>query len=87
MEFLLVWILSGNVLDSGLRYDDAASCYASAQNSGMELKGIGLSGLQFTCIPVSEDEELKLLIPSTPTVIISFLIDIHQNMYHEETYL
>jgi hypothetical protein len=32
MEFLLVWILSGNVLDSGLRYDDAASCYASAQN-------------------------------------------------------
>ena len=66
MEFLLVWILSGNVLDSGLRYDDAASCYASAQNSGMESKGIGLSGLQFTCIPVSEDEELKLLIPSTP---------------------
>jgi hypothetical protein len=39
MEFLLVWILSGNVLDSGLRYDDAASCYASAQNGGMELKG------------------------------------------------
>ena len=66
MKFLLVCILSGNVLDSGLRYDDAASCYASAQNSGMELKGIGLNGLQFTCIPVSEDEELKLLIPSTP---------------------
>ena len=66
MEFLLVWILSGNVLDSGLRYDDAASCYASAKNSGMELKGIGLNGLQFTCIPVSEDDELKLLIPSTP---------------------
>jgi len=66
MKFLLVWILSGNVLDSGLRYDDAASCYASAQNSGMELKGIGLNGLQFTCIPVSEYEELKLLIPSTP---------------------
>ena len=66
MKFLLVLILSGNVLDSGLRYDDAASCYASAQNSGMELKGIGLNGLQFTCIPVSEDEELKLLIPSTP---------------------
>lgn len=66
MEFLLVWILSGNVLDSGLRYDDAASCFASAQNSRMELKGIGLNGLQFTCIPVSEDEELKLLIPSKP---------------------
>ncbi|MDG2401797.1 MAG: hypothetical protein P8M01_01630 [Amylibacter sp.] len=53
MELLLVWILSGNVLDSGLRYDDAASYYASAQNSGLELKGVGLSGLQFTCIPVS----------------------------------
>ncbi|MDB9992169.1 hypothetical protein OAD94_06650 [Amylibacter sp.] len=66
MEFLHVWILSGNVLDSGLRYDDAASFYASAQNSGMELKGIGLSGLQFTRIPVSENEELKLLISSTP---------------------
>jgi hypothetical protein len=66
VEFLLVWILSGNVLDSGLRYDDAASCYASAQNSGMELKGIGLNGLQCTCIPISEDDDLKLLIPSTP---------------------
>ena len=66
MEFVLVWILSGYVLDSGLRYGDVASCYASAQNSGMELKGIGLSGLQFTCIPVSENGELKLLIPSTP---------------------
>ena len=51
MEFLLVWILSGNVLDSGLRYDDAASCYASAQNSGMELKGIGLSGCSLHVYP------------------------------------
>jgi len=25
MEFLLVWILSGNVLDSVLSYNDAAS--------------------------------------------------------------
>jgi hypothetical protein len=65
VESLLVWILSGNVLDSGLRYDDAASCYASAQNGGMELKGVGFSGLQFTYIPVSENEELKLLVPST----------------------
>ena len=72
MEFLLVWILSGNVLDSGLRYDDAASCYASAHNSGMELKEIGLNGLQFTCIPVSEDQDLKLLIPSTPRSTFPF---------------
>ena len=36
MKFLLVWILGSSVLDSGLRYDDAASCVASAKNSGIE---------------------------------------------------
>ena len=77
MEFLLVWILSGNVLDSGLRYDDAASCYASAQNGGMELKGVGFSGLQFTYTPVSENEELKLLVPSTPRPSFPFRFASH----------
>ena len=38
MEFLLLWVLGGNVLDSGLRYQDAGSCYAAAQNSGKDLK-------------------------------------------------
>ena len=38
MEFLLLWVLSGNILDSGMRYEDAGSCYADAQNSGMELR-------------------------------------------------
>ena len=66
MEFLLVWILSGNVLDSGLRYDDAASCYASAQNSGMELKGVGLSGCSLPVFQFLRIKILKLLIPSTP---------------------
>ena len=66
MEFLLVWILSGNVLDSGLRYDDAASCYASAQNSGMELKGIGLNGYSLHVFQFLRMKSLKLLIPSTP---------------------
>ena len=30
MEFLLLWVLSGNFVDSGLRYEDAGSCYAEA---------------------------------------------------------
>ena len=65
MQFLLVWILGSSVLDSGLRYDDAASCVASAKNSGIELNGVGLRNLKFTCIPVAEDKELKVLISST----------------------
>jgi hypothetical protein len=43
MEFLLLWVLGGNVLDSGLRYQDAGSCYAAAQNSGKDLQEIGLA--------------------------------------------
>ena len=38
MKFLLLWVLGGNVLDSGLRYQDAGSCYAAAQNSGKDFK-------------------------------------------------
>ena len=65
MKFLLVWIVSGGALDSGLRYDDAASCFADAKNSGMELNAIGLRNLNFTCIPVASGEELKVIIPPT----------------------
>ena len=63
MEFLLLWVLGGNVLDSGLRYEDAGSCYAAAQNSGKDLQEIGLSPPKFTCVPVADDKELKLLVP------------------------
>ena len=42
MEFLLLWVLSGNFVDSGLRYEDAGSCYAEAQNTGMEMREIGI---------------------------------------------
>ena len=65
MKFLLVWIVSGSVLDSGLRYDDVASCFADAKNSGIELNAVGLRNLKFTCIPVAEGKELKVLIPPT----------------------
>tara|TARA_B100000579_G_C22100209_1_gene518514 strand:- start:143 stop:373 length:231 start_codon:yes stop_codon:yes gene_type:complete len=61
MEFLLLWVLGGNILDSGLRYENAGSCYAAAQNSGKDLQEIGLSPPQFTCVPVATGKELKLL--------------------------
>ena len=38
MEFLLLWVLGGNVLDSGLCYQDAGSYYAAAQNTGKDLQ-------------------------------------------------
>lgn len=61
LEFLLLWVLGGNILDSGLRYENAGSCYAAAQNSGKDLQEIGLAPPTFTCIPVAEDKELKVL--------------------------
>ena len=54
MEFLLLWVLSGNILDSGMRYKDAGSCCADAQNSGIELREIGLTPPKFTCVAVAK---------------------------------
>ena len=66
MEFLLLWVLSGNILDSGLRYNDAGSCYADAQNSEIELREIGLTPPKFTCVAVAKGKDLKLVVPATP---------------------
>ena len=62
MEFLLLWVLGGNVLDSGLRYQDAGSCYAAAQNSGKDSKEKGLAPPKFTCVPVAGSKESKLIV-------------------------
>ena len=64
MEFLLLWVLSGNFVDSGLRYEDAGSCFADAQNTGMEMREIGISPPNFTCIPAAKGKGLKLVIPA-----------------------
>ena len=72
MEFLLVWVLTGNFLDSGIRFDDAGSCYASALNSSMELRELGMAAPQFICVPVAKDKEIKLLIPDTPRTNFPF---------------
>ncbi len=66
MEFVLLWVLSGNILDSGLRYEDAGSCYADAQNSGIELREIGLTPPKFTCVVVAKGKDLKLVVAATP---------------------
>ena len=63
LEFLLLWVLGGNILDSGLRYENAGSCYAAAQNSGKDLQEIGLEPPKFTCVPVAQNNDLKLLVP------------------------
>ena len=64
MEFLLLWVLAGNFVDSGLRYEDAGSCYAEAQNTGMEMREIGMPSPNFTCVPVAEGKNRKLVIPA-----------------------
>ena len=72
MEFLLLWVLSGNILDSGMRYEDAGSCYADAQNSGMELREIGLNPPKFTCVAVAKGKDLRLVVPATPRSTFPF---------------
>ena len=34
MEFLLIWVLSGDIIDSGLRFKSAAKCFSQSQNIG-----------------------------------------------------
>ena len=72
MEFLLLWVVSGNILDSGMRYEDAGSCYADAQNSGIELREIGLTPPKFTCVAVAKGKDLRLVVPATPRSTFPF---------------
>ena len=60
MEFLLIWVLSSDIIDSGLRYKTVEECYAAAQNSGSSLRSVGIIPPQFTCIPIAEKEEFKV---------------------------
>ena len=62
MAFLLLWGTGGNVLDSGLRYQDAGSCYAAAQNSVKDLQEKGLAPPKFICVPVAGSKELELIV-------------------------
>ena len=48
MEFLLIWVLGGDVIDSGLRYKSAAKCFSESQNAATEMRDVGLTSPQFT---------------------------------------
>ena len=52
MEFLLIWVLGGDVINSGLRYKNADKCFSEAQNAATEMREVGLKSPQFTCIPI-----------------------------------
>ena len=60
MEFLLIWVLGTDVIDSGLRYKNAAKCFSESQNAASEMRDVGLTAPQFTCIPVAQDKDFKI---------------------------
>ena len=60
MEFLLIWVLGGDVIDSGLRYKSAAKCFSESQNAATEMRDVGLTSPQFTCIPVAKGKDFKI---------------------------
>ena len=60
MEFLLIWVLGNDVIDSGLRYKNAAKCFSESQNAASEMREVGLSAPQFTCLPVAKGKEFRI---------------------------
>ena len=40
MEFLLIWVLGNDVIDSGLRYKNAAKCFSESQNAAAEMREV-----------------------------------------------
>ena len=60
MEFLLIWVLGGDVIDSGLRYKTAAKCFSETQNAASEMREVGLTAPQFTCLPIAKDKQFKI---------------------------
>ena len=54
VEFLIIWFLGGDIIDSSLRFSTAEECYAEALNIGSELNSINLLTPKFTCIPLSK---------------------------------
>ena len=60
MEFLLIWVLGNDVIDSGLRYKNAAKCFSESQNAATEMRDVGLTAPKFTCIPVAKDKDFKI---------------------------
>ena len=60
VEFLIIWFLGGDIIDSSLRFSTAEECYAEALNIGGELNSINLLTPKFTCIPIAKEKEFKI---------------------------
>ena len=60
VEFLIIWFLGSDIIDSSLRFSTAEECYAEALNIGGELNSINLLTPKFTCIPLAEGKEFKI---------------------------
>jgi len=59
-EYLLVWVLSNDYIDSGMRYESAGDCYANAQNIGLEMREVNMNPPQFICMPLAKDYPLAI---------------------------
>ena len=59
-EYLLVWVLSNDYIDSGMRYESAGDCYANAQNIGLEMREVNMNPPQFICMPLAKDYPLSI---------------------------
>ncbi len=59
-EYLLVWVLANDYIDSGLRYQTAPDCYTAAQNIGLEMGEVNMKAPQFICMPLADDYPLAI---------------------------
>lgn len=60
-QYLLLWVVSNDYVDSGMRFDAAADCYAKAQNIGFEMSEVKMSAPQFICMPLAQDYPLSII--------------------------
>ena len=60
IEFLIIWFLGNDIIDSGLRFSTAEECFAEAQNTGSDLNSINIIPPKFTCIPIAKGKEFRI---------------------------
>ena len=42
------------------RYKNAVKCFSESQNAATEMREVGLSAPQFTCLPVAKGKDFKI---------------------------
>ena len=61
VDYLLLWVIAGgDYVDSGFRFDAAGGCFAQAQNIASDMRFVGLSAPQFTCVPLKPGHEFNV---------------------------